>query len=438
MRSRDVLRFALVGSLAALTGLGSVAVAAQDGTPEPEQAAEASPPADNVAPDGAPPAPPPPAGATVVAFGLNNPRGLEFGPDGLLYVAEAGADNPDEACITGPEGDIECYGNSSSISRVTGGTLERVAENLRSRATQDGSQATGAHDVAFQGDVLYTVVGLGADPGSRADFDGDVADLGRLVRIEGGTRTDVADISDYEATVNPDAGDPDSNPYSLAALADGSFVIADAGANALLRVTADGAVSTLAVFPDRLATGPDGSELPMQAVPNAVTVGPDGAYYVGQLTGFPFPQGGANVYRVAPEGGEPEVVHEGFTNIIDLHFDPEGNLYVLEFNKGGLLTIDPANPASLEGQLTRIAPDGGREVFSSSGLIAPTGVTVGPDGGVYVSIFGVLPGIGQVIRFDPTAAQPATPTAATPAATPMGGLEMATPAMEMEMATPTT
>jgi hypothetical protein len=36
----------------------------------------------------------------------------------------------------------------------------------------------------------------------------------------------------------------------------------------------------------------------MQAVPTSVAVAPDGAYYVGQLTGFPFPVGGARVFRV--------------------------------------------------------------------------------------------------------------------------------------------
>ena len=60
-----------------------------------------------------------------------------------------------------------------------------------------------------------------------------------------------------------------------------------------------GRISTVAVFPDRLALAPPflglppGTQIPMQAVPTAVAEGPDGALYVSQLTGFPFPVGGS-------------------------------------------------------------------------------------------------------------------------------------------------
>ncbi len=159
-------------------------------------------------------------------------------------------------------------------------------------------------------------------------------------------------------------------------------------------------------------------------MPNSVAVGPDGDYYVGELTGFPFPQGGAPVYRVPVGGGDPGVFAEGFTNIIDVAFGLDGSLYVLERFRNGLLSVDPINPATLEGQLTRISADGTREVVANAGLAAPTGVTVGDDGTIYVSILGVLPDAGLVIRLDPAASQAGTlvstsPTVGTPMASPV-------------------
>jgi hypothetical protein len=85
----------------------------------------------------------------------------------------------------------------------------------------------------------------------------------------------------------------------------------------------------------------------MQAVPTSVTVGPDGAYYVGQLTGFPFPVGGARVFRVVP-GHRPRVFARGFTNIIDIAFDRRGRLHVLEIAANGILAG--------AGQVVRIPP----------------------------------------------------------------------------------
>jgi hypothetical protein len=128
----------------------------------------------------------------------------------------------------------------------------------------------------------------------------------------------------------------------------------------------------------------------------------DEAALVGQLTGFPFPPGGAKIFMVPAGGGEPVVIQEGFTNVIDIALGPEGNLYVLEFLKGGMLSADPTNPATLEGQLTRIAPDGTREVIASEGLIAPTGLALDAEGTPYVAVFGVLGNMGQVWKITPT------------------------------------
>jgi len=145
----------------------------------------------------------------------------------------------------------------------------------------------------------------------------------------------------------------------------------------------------------------------MEPVPTTVTMGPDGAYYVGELTGFPFPVGGARIYRVVP-GSAPEVYAEGFTNIIDIAFGPDGSLYVVEFNAKGLLQAEgPGGDPS--GALIRVAPDRSRTTIASQGLITPAGVAVGPDNALYVSNFGAVAGQGQVVRIEQQQAQPARP-----------------------------
>jgi sugar lactone lactonase YvrE len=169
-------------------------------------------------------------------------------------------------------------------------------------------------------------------------------------------------------------------------------VITDAGGNSLLGA-AHGDISTLAVFPNRLVPNPfGGPDIPMQAVPTTVTRGPDGALYVGQLTGFPFPVGGANVYRVEP-GETPEVFLSGFTNIIDIAFGPDGSLYVLEIAHNGLLSGDPT------GALIRVGQDGSRTVIASEGLTMPTGVAI-RDGKAYVSNCGVCADTGEVVAIE--------------------------------------
>jgi sugar lactone lactonase YvrE len=137
----------------------------------------------------------------------------------------------------------------------------------------------------------------------------------------------------------------------------------------------------------------------MQAVPTGVVQGPDGAFYVGELTGFPFVPGAAKVWRVMP-GEEPTVYAEGFTNIIDLAFDADGNLFVLEITEGGLLNVNPEDPATMAGALYKVAPDGtvSEEEEVSSQLVTPGGMAFGPDGELYISNNGLAPGMGQVLE----------------------------------------
>jgi glucose/arabinose dehydrogenase len=238
-------------------------------------------------------------------------------------------------------------------------------------------------------------MGLGGDPNGteRAVWELSGVKFGWLVHMpaSGKWKTTV-DIAAHEARENPDPESLDSNPYGVLALP-GRRIVADAGANALVEVAADGSTSTLAVFPRRSAS-PGGPTF--QAVPTAVAQGPDGAFYVGQLTGQPFPVGAACVYRVPAGGGTPECQYDRFTNIIDLTFGPDGSLYVLEIDANGL----PTPPS--DGRLTRIAPSGARAVIQTDPpLVMPGGVAIGPDGAIYVTTGSVFPGGGQVVRIRP-------------------------------------
>ena len=341
---------------------------------------------------------------TTIAERLVNPRGLAFGPEGGLYVAEAGAGGPAApgACFLNGANATVCYGDTGAITRIDLDgvpTSTRVVTGLPSVAPAGGNQATGPHDVDFQGRGNgYVTIGLGDDPAERTLLGANGTKFGRLVRFQPNGKWSLQeDLARYETIVNPDGFVPDSNPYGLLALP-GRQVFADAGGNALNAVAANGSISTLAVFPARVVPfGAPGATVNMQAVPTSVTVGPDSAFYVGQLTGFPFPLGGANVYRVPANGGTPTVYASGFTKIIDLAFAPDGSLYVLQIS--GVGGPPPPGP----GVLIRVAPDGVRTVVASGAadLPAPGGIAIDPDGLIYVTINSTSATDGKVVRIVP-------------------------------------
>jgi sugar lactone lactonase YvrE len=136
-----------------------------------------------------------------------------------------------------------------------------------------------------------------------------------------------------------------------------------------------------------------GGTIPMQAVPTSVVRGPRGDYYVGQLTGFPFPQGGANVYRVNPRNGKSRVFAKGFTNVMDIAFGPRRTLYVLEIDANGLLNEGD------EGAIFAVNRKGAKRKVSlpAGALPSPGGITV-RGGALYVTVNTTSPGSGRVLR----------------------------------------
>jgi glucose/arabinose dehydrogenase len=306
-----------------------------------------------------------------VATGLNNPRSVAIGPDGGVYVANAGKGG--KLC-QGKGEDKFCFGMTSGIVKVANGKKSSVANRLLSTAGAGGVFATGVHGVSVAPDGRVFGVETSGTPK-------DIAGAPRWARKQAGVlfdltrgRTPLANVSLIEWNRNLDKvkGDRNSNPYAVLALA-GRQIVVDAGANAVLQVVGN-KVSLLAVIPKNGKS---------QAVPTSIAQGPDGSFYVGELAEGAG-KGKARVWRIPAAGGTPEVYATGFTAITGVAFGPDGSLFVTEFATN-------FRKNNLKGAVVRVAPDGSRTRLGGKRLMAPTGAAVDSTGAVYVSNFSVLP-----------------------------------------------
>jgi hypothetical protein len=266
--------------------------------------------------------------------------------------------------------------------------------------------------------VMWAVTGIG-----------EGATDGKLFLVTQGKTRLIADISGFEAEVNPDGGIIDSNPYAVAHTMAGKALVVDAGGNSLLVVDKHGDIDWVATFPQQFASTENAKNLigcpdappelsfvcdlpeaiPTEAVPTSIAVGPDGAYYVGELTGFPGALGISRVWRIEPGtlhaecGVSPacSVVASGFTSIVDLTFGPDGTLYVLEMDEASFLAIELAffgfPGLSQGGTLNACSPGSWSCTEVATGLEIPLAVAVDRHGTIFAAVQALIPGAAQVV-----------------------------------------
>src|SRR4051812_516514 len=140
------------------------------------------------------------ANAHVFATGLLGPRGLKFGPDGMLYVAEAGTGGSTSTkglCpqVVAPVGPYT-GGKTGRISRINmSGTRTTVASGLPSTKGAMG-EFQGVADLAFVDGTLYALLAGGGCSHGVADIPNALLS----VNVQNGSWKIVSNLSKFIQT----------------------------------------------------------------------------------------------------------------------------------------------------------------------------------------------------------------------------------------------
>lgn len=126
-----------------------------------------------------------------------------------------------------------------------------------------------------------------------------------------------------------------------------------------------------------------------------------GNFFIGNLDQFPIEGGASTVLKMTPDGTIKNWA-TGLNTILGLVFDNRDRIYVLEMTVPDTNTPPPYFPTPGRGQVVRIDPNGAQQTIAT-GLSLPTGMTMGPNGKLYVSNWGFGPtglGGGQILEIE--------------------------------------
>src|ERR1700723_1855639 len=345
----------------------------------------------------------------VVASKLEGPRGLRFGPDGSLYVAEAGTGGSNSTIgqcvqVPGPPGGPgpDTGGLTGRISKISpSGKVTTVASGFPSVTIGPGgvNGTIGVADVVFLDGNLYALIGGGGCSHGNPKSPSGIAEVGH----KGGSWPLIADIGAWLKThpakyESADDFEPDGTLYNMIAL-DGKLLTVEPNHGQVISVTKGGEIKQVI----------DISASEGHIVPTSI-VARDGTLFVRNLNLFPIDLQWGRILTISksdqddfdnlPPGLEPARGHRivsskaGFTTVVAVDFGPDGLLYVLELSDGA------GSPTPGLGKVVRVTKSGAIEDVVTN-LSVPAGMIFGPDRRLYVSNFGAAPaGMGQVLRFD--------------------------------------
>ena len=283
---------------------------------------------------------------------LQMPRGLAFGPDGSLYIAEQAGNRVRRVR---PDGTITPVAGTGALGFSGDGGPATQAElryPFSVSVAADGTlyiADTNNHRIRRVGTdgIITTAVGDGT---AGSGGDGGPAALARL-----------------------------REPRGVVALPDGGLLVVDTANNRLRRVDANGVITT---FAGTGTAGVSGDEGPAVAArlqgPMAATAAPDGAVVVADEFGYRLRRIGNDgvIHHLAGTGGcctlVEGVLAAGATiaNTGQIALGPDGVLYVAEMltPAGRLRKITPTPMAGVALGELMIPSEDGREAYVFSGL----------------------------------------------------------------------